>query len=57
MANQVLKWLCILCAATIIVNGLLFMGTGSHKVLISLYSAAGIGVLSGIGLLVTRKKG
>lgn len=57
MANQVLKWLCLLCAATIFVNGLLFMGTGSHRVLISLYSAAGIGVLSGIGLLVMRKKG
>lgn len=57
MTTQVLKWLCLLCLASIIVNGLLFMGTGSHKVLISLYSAAGLGVLSGIGLIVTRKKG
>jgi hypothetical protein len=57
MANQVLKWICMLCAASIIVNGLLFMGTGSQKVLISLCSAVGLGIVSGIGLLVTRKKG
>lgn len=57
MANQVLKWLCLICVATIIVNGLLYMGTGNEKVLISLFCGAGLGGLSAIGLLVTRKKG
>lgn len=57
MANQVLKWIFLLCVATIVANGLLYMGTGNQKLLISLYSAAGLGVLSGIGWLVKRKKG
>ncbi|CAH8718813.1 hypothetical protein M5W83_23335 [Paenibacillus thiaminolyticus] len=57
MAKQVLKWICLLSVASIIVNGLLFMGTGSQKVLISLCSAVGLGIVSGIGLLATRKKG
>lgn len=54
MANQVLKWICLLCAATIVGNGLLYMGTGNQEVLINLYGAAGLGVLSGIGWLFTR---
>ncbi|MGN7384409.1 hypothetical protein [Paenibacillus sp. SAFN-117] len=54
MANQVLKWIFLLCVATIVANGLLYMGTGNQKLLISLYSAAGLGVLSGIGWLFTR---
>ncbi|SHE14856.1 Uncharacterised protein [Chlamydia abortus] len=54
MANQVLKLIFLLCVATIVANGLLYMGTGNQKLLISLYSAAGLGVLSGIGWLFTR---
>ncbi|MGN7384406.1 Uncharacterised protein [Chlamydia abortus] len=44
MANQVLIWSCLLWVATIIVNAIPKLETGSQKVLISLFYTGGLGV-------------
>ncbi|MCJ8012969.1 hypothetical protein MUG84_14620 [Paenibacillus sp. KQZ6P-2] len=56
MKNQVLKWVILFCIATLVFNGLLYWGTGKSEVLINLYGAAGLGILSAFGLLFTRNK-
>ncbi len=54
--NQVLKWAFLLCVASLVLNGLLYWGTGNQEVLINVYCAAGLVVLSTIGFLSARKK-
>jgi len=56
MMNRVLKWVIVLCVVSLGVNGLLYWGTGNWETLLNLYGAAGLGVLTAIGLLFTRKK-
>lgn len=49
MMNQVFKWAFLLCVATLVLNGLLYWGTGNREVLINLFGVAGLGALSAIG--------
>lgn len=56
MMNQVLKWVFLLCVASVTLNALLYWGSGSRETLISIYGAAGLGGLTAIGLLFARKK-
>ncbi|WP_186438374.1 hypothetical protein [Cohnella terricola] len=56
MKNRVLKWVIVLCVVSLAVNGLRYWGTGKWETLINIYGASGLGVLSAIGLLYTRKK-
>ncbi|MET3292469.1 UNVERIFIED_CONTAM: LPXTG-motif cell wall-anchored protein [Brevibacillus sp. OAP136] len=54
--NQVFKWVFLLSVASLVFNGLRYWGTGDQEVLINTYSAAGLGVLSVLGLVFARKK-
>ncbi|WP_164779459.1 hypothetical protein [Paenibacillus kobensis] len=54
--NRVLKWVLLICAASVVVNGLLYWGTGNRDVIINLCSSTGLGVLSAVWLLFLRKR-
>lgn len=56
MLGKVLKWVCLLCAVTLIANGMLYWKTGSQALLINIIGAAGVFVLSGIGLLLRKER-
>ncbi|GIO43268.1 hypothetical protein [Paenibacillus apis] len=56
MLNTILKWLLILCAASLLVNGLLFAGTGNRTLLVNVASNAGLGVVLALYLGIIRKK-
>lgn len=57
MSTQyVAKWVLWLCVITLVMNGFLYLGFRKPELLISLYSAAGLGLISGFALLMTRKK-
>ncbi|MFF2480896.1 hypothetical protein [Paenibacillus sp. NPDC058071] len=56
MRNKILKWVLLLCVVSLVLNGLLYWGTGNREVLINTYGAAGIGILSAIWLLFVRKE-
>ncbi|MFC5406514.1 hypothetical protein [Cohnella soli] len=56
MVNRVLNWVLLLCVVSFALNGLLYWTMGKKDVLINLYGAVGLGILTGIGILVTRKK-
>jgi len=56
MMNKVLKWLFLLCVASLLLNVLLFWGSEKRELLINIYGAAGLGVLSAVWLLFARKK-
>ncbi|WP_164515019.1 hypothetical protein [Paenibacillus lentus] len=53
--HQIMKWIFYLCLVSIFINGTIYMATKSGDSLISLLSAAGLGVIMGIGALLTRK--
>jgi hypothetical protein len=57
MVNQVLKWVFLLCVASLILNGLLYWVSGSRDVLTSTYGTAALGAMSAIGLLFARSSG
>ncbi|MCC8435189.1 hypothetical protein HP567_011605 [Brevibacillus sp. M2.1A] len=54
--RQVLKWSFLLCTASFVLNGLLYVGTGDRHVLISMLGAVGLAVLSASWLLFAKKK-
>jgi len=56
MMNKVLKWVILLCVASLLLNVLLYWGSGKSYLLINIYGAAGLGVLSAVWLLFARKK-
>lgn len=53
--HQIMKWVFYLCLVSMFINGTLYMATKSSDSLISLLSAAGLGLIMGIGALITRK--
>lgn len=53
--HQIMKWIFFLCLVSLLVNGVIYMASKSNDVLISLFSAAGLGLIMGIGALMTRK--
>ncbi|MGG3284412.1 hypothetical protein [Paenibacillus solani] len=55
--QSVVKWVFWLCVITLIMNGFLYLGLRKPELLISLYSAAGLGLITGFAMLMTRKKG
>lgn len=54
--HQIMKWIFILCVTTLIVNGSLYLKIEKEQLMYSIYSAVGLGVVTGIGMLITRKK-
>jgi len=55
--QSVVKWVFWLCVITLIMNGFLYLGLRKPELLISLYSAAGLGLITGFAVLMNRKKG
>ncbi|WP_158081625.1 hypothetical protein [Paenibacillus selenitireducens] len=55
-ANQILKWIFLLSIVGMAMNGILYSNTGERGVFIGIISAAVLGVVSGIGILITRKR-
>lgn len=53
---NIMKWLFLLCVATLVINGFLYLGVRKQELLYSLSSAAGLGIITGIGTLLTKKK-
>jgi len=54
--HTIMKWLFLLCLATLVINGFLYLGVRKQELLYSLSSAAGLGLIAGIGTLLTKKK-
>ncbi|MNW01386.1 hypothetical protein D3C71_1970150 [compost metagenome] len=54
--QSVMKWVFLLCLITLFLNGFLYLGLRKSELLISLVSAAGLGLISGIAMLMTRRK-
>ncbi|GAA0135061.1 hypothetical protein YSY43_19010 [Paenibacillus sp. YSY-4.3] len=53
--HQVLKWIFYICVASFLLNGMIYLATKSNDSLISLLCATGLGLIMGIGALLTRK--
>ncbi|SDE90870.1 PEP-CTERM protein-sorting domain-containing protein [Fontibacillus panacisegetis] len=53
---QIMKWIFLLCVVTLFLNGFLYVGIRKPELLYSLVSAAGLGLITGITALLTRKK-
>lgn len=53
--HQIMKWILYLCLVSLLINGTIYMASKSNDSLISLLSAAGLGLIMGIGALMTRK--
>ncbi|WP_169823438.1 hypothetical protein [Paenibacillus yonginensis] len=56
MLNTTLKWLLILCAASLLVNGLLYAGTGDRTLLVNFVCNAGLALILAIWLRLARNK-
>ncbi|MBU5671605.1 hypothetical protein [Paenibacillus brevis] len=56
MLNTILKWLLILSAASLLVNVLLFAGTGNRTLLVNVAGNAGLGLVLALYLGIVRKK-
>ncbi|GAB6928909.1 hypothetical protein JCM10914A_28920 [Paenibacillus sp. JCM 10914] len=54
--KTVMKWIFFFCLITLVMNGFLYLGLRKSELLISLVSAAGLGLISGFTLLMSRKK-
>jgi len=53
--HLVMKWIFYICIASFLVNGMIYLATKSNDSLISLLSATALGLVMGIGALLTRK--
>lgn len=56
MLNTILKWLLILCVASLLMNGLLYAGTGNPTMLVNIAGNAGLGAVLALYLGIIRKK-
>ncbi|WP_148500011.1 LPXTG cell wall anchor domain-containing protein [Paenibacillus ihumii] len=54
--HRIMKWILLLCVITLIMNGFLYLGLRKPELLYSLVSAAGLGLISGAAVLLTKKK-
>ncbi|MNJ77843.1 hypothetical protein D3C77_754430 [compost metagenome] len=55
LKHQIMKWIFYLCVVSLLLNGMIYMMSKSSEVLFSLCSAAVLGLIMGIGALLTRK--
>lgn len=55
LKHQIMKWIFYLCIVSLLVNGIIYAATKSNETLINLIFATVIGLIMGIGTLITRK--
>lgn len=55
-AHQIMKWIFLICMASIFMNGFLYANIGEPGILIGIFCTIGLGVLSGLGAFMTRNK-
>lgn len=56
MLNRVLQWILFLCAVSFVLNIIIYGMTGQRDWLANLLGAVVLGMVSAIGLLVTRRR-
>lgn len=56
ITNQITKWIFILCAATLVINGFLYWGLKKNELLYGIYGALGLGTVTGVYLLLKLTK-
>ncbi|RAL25789.1 hypothetical protein [Thermoflavimicrobium daqui] len=55
LSYQICKWLFLLSIFSLLFNGVLYLTLEDKNLIFSFIGAIGIGIISGIGALITRK--